>query len=654
MKRVLALLLFVASLRADVVLPPIFSDRAVLQRSERVPVWGKAAPGEAVTVTLGEARAATSAGEDGRWRVELDLTKVPATALELVAQGRNRVVARDVLVGEVWLCAGQSNMEMKLSRAGGGQEEIGRPADGRLRQFLVKRNASPVPVEDAEGSWVNASPASSGSFSAVGYFFGRRLRDELQVSVGLINASVGGTYLEAWTSAEALDASPLHKPGKDRALKAYAERERYLTEQKAWVEKFGRQDRAAADADAFAAPETDVAGWRTITLPGDFAGQGLPEAGVVWIRRTVEISPAQAGKNLDVFLGDLRGANVVYWNGRKIAESDHFALERRYAVRAQFVRAGEAVLAVRVFNPGPGGGIAPGQVRFRYGNNQSLAGEWRATAEFALPPLSDATRAELPARPGSVPYNDQNTAGFLYNGMIRPLAGYGLRGFLWYQGEHNWNRGQQYRSGFPLLINDWRARWGRGELPFYFCQLPNYEEQAKKPGQSPWAEVREAQAAALALPATGMAVLIDVGDAGDIHPANKRDPGERLARIALADTYGRKDVVVAGPQYESMRAEGARVRVLFRAGAGGLVARDRTDAAIEGFAICGADRKWVWATAKIEGETVVVWSDEVPEPVAVRYAWAQNPVCNLVNEAGLPAAPFRTDDFPLTSEGVVY
>lgn len=673
MKRLLLLLLTAATLRADVALPAIFSERAVLLRAERVPVWGKAAPGEAVAVSLGSARASTTAAQDGRWRLELDLSTAPKGPLELVVQGRNRIVAKDVVVGEVWLCSGQSNMEWPLTQAAGYADELKRPPDRSFRQFRVKKVASPLPLDDVEGEWVVAASASIGEFSGVGYFFGRRLRDELQAPVGLINSSYGGTHLESWTSAEALDSDSRHKSGKDRALKAWNDRERYKKEFQAWVVKTGRQDRAAGAPELFALPETATSDWKPISLPGAFGASGLPEAGAVWIRRSIQIKPEQAGKNLDLFLGDLRGANAVYWNGQRIGASDHFAFERRYTIRGNLVQAGEATLAVRVFNPVPGMGIAPGETRFRFGGNQSLAGEWLAKVEYASPPLDAAAREALPARPEGTGYTEPNVAGFLFNGMIHPIVPYALRGVLWYQGENNWNKGFQYRSGFPLLINDWRARWARPDLPFYFCQLPNHQAREKAPGQSWWAELREAQALALALPRTGQAVLIDVGDEGDIHPSNKKDPGERIARLALADTY-RREVVASGPVFAGVSIEGAKARIRFQASKSALVARplpaeyrpvakdpravplqrNRPDSQLEGFAICGEDRKWVWADAKIEGESVVVWSDDVPKPTAVRYAWAQNPIVNLYNDAGLPAAPFRTDDFPLMSANAKY
>lgn len=302
-----------------------------------------------------------------------------------------------------------------------------------------------------------------------------------------------------------------------------------------------------------------------------------------------------------------------------------------------------------------------------------LKGEWLAKVETALPPLESVALSALPSRPAAVPYDPQNVAGYLFNGMISPVIPYGLRGVIWYQGEGNWNRGYQYRTEFPALIKDWRAKWGRGDFPFYYCQVANLSAHPAKPGNSEQAELREAQSMALALPNTGQAILIDIGEENNIHPANKVEVGDRLARIALARDYG-KNVVYSGPVYAGMSVEGGKIRVKFTHTDGGLVAkpmpavyqplstdpktvpvvRNSPGSELEGFAVCGEDRKWQWADAKIDGDTVVAGSAQVPKPVAVRYAWASNPVCNLYNGAGLPTSPFRTDDFPLSSRNNKY
>ena len=665
----LAVLCAAASLRADIVLPALFSDHAVLQKSNNVPVWGKASPGEPVKVTLDKVSASAVAGADGKWKVALDLSSLGPGPFELVVQGKNSLTVKDVLVGEVWLCGGQSNMEWPLRASKGAAEEIARSANPLLRQFKVDRAPSPVLLDEAKGKWVVATEASTPDFSAAGYFFGKALQNELKVPVGLLNDSMGGTVIETWMSAEALAADPELKAGAEKARNDRQAFDEYAEKYRAWQKQFDRLDRPTANPEAFTGADVDTADWKPVTMPGLFSAAGLPDAGAVWIRRKFPVPSKPdifVNKGIDLYLGNVRDSNTVFWNGRKIGESDITAVDHRYGIRFNFVIEGENVLAARIFNPATGAGIEPGNPRFQ-GNHFMLAGEWLAKAEFALPPLDDAAKQALPPRP-AVPIEPQNVASYLFNGMINPVIPYAIQGAIWYQGEGNWQRGFQYRTAFPSLIKDWRAKWGRGDFPFYFCQIANLGVHSLKPEESPFAEVREAQSMTLSLRKTGQAVLIDIGEEGNIHPADKQSVGDRLARIALADTYG-KSIAFSGPVYDSMAAEGNKVRLRFKHAEGGLVAKPLPEAyqplstdpktvplvrnspggELEGFTVCGLDHKWSWATAKIDGDAVVVWSDAVPEPVAVRYAWAQNPFCNLYNAAGLPASPFRTDDFPVTS-----
>jgi len=674
MKRLLIALCLAGSVHADITLPAIFSDHAVLLRANRTPIWGKATPGEVVSITLGTAQASATTGPDGRWRADLDLSSAPTDPLELVVRGSNQIVAKDVLVGEVWFCSGQSNMAFPLSAFPAAKEETPKSANPKLRQFLVAFKTSPVPLDDVQGKWTVAGPDTIGYFSAVAYFFGKKLQAELGGAVGLINDSVGGTVIEAWMSREALDADPALKTGREKAQNDRAAFDAYGESYREWQKKFGREDQPTAKLEEWTAADVDTTDWKPITLPGLFSAAGLPDAGAVWIRRKIT-APSEPdirpNKGIDMYLGDIRDSNRVYWNGRKIGDSDLLAVLRRYGVRFNLVNEGENVLAVRIFNPAGDAGILPGKARFQ-ANHLMLQGEWLAKAEFELPPLDEAARAALPQRP-PLPIDPQNVASYLFNGMVHPIIPYGIRGIIWYQGEGNWQRGFQYRTAFPLLIQDWRAKWGQDNLPFYFCQIANFQAISPKPQDSPFAEVRDAQSQALVLPNTGQAVLIDVGEEGDIHPADKESVGDRLVRIALAKTYD-KERAYSGPVFQSQSIDGNRIRLTFQHTDGGLVAkplpaeyrpisketrtvplpRNRPDSQLEGFAICGQDRKWTWADAKIEGDTVVVWSDTVPQPIAVRYAWGQNPVCNLSNAAGLPAGPFRTDDFPPTSEKARY
>ena len=654
-------LLAVSALHADVKLPALFSDRAVLQKSDRVPVWGKAEPGESVTVMLGKATATTTTGADGRWRVFLNLKDEGAEPRELVVHGRNRLVASDVLVGEVWLCGGQSNMDFPLSAFPVAKTEVPNSANPQLREFRVKKAPAAEPLEDLEGKWVAAGPQTSGNFSAVGYFYGKNLQKTLQVPVGLLTSCIGGTVIETWMSREALAADPGITEGANRARAERLAFDTYVADHKAWQAKFGRADRRSAEAPAFAAPGIDTAGWKTVTLPGALDAAGIPDGGALWLRKTIPVPSADIvpGKGVDLFLEGIRDYAEIYWNGKKIGSSDLTDVAHRYGIRGNLVQAGDGVLAVRIFSPSKGAEILA-KGRFQ-GNHVMLKGEWLAKVETALPPLEGEALRALPVRPAATPYDPQNVASYLFNGMISPVIPYGMRGVIWYQGEGNWNRGYQYRTEFPALIKDWRAKWGRGDFPFYYCQVANFQARPSKPGDDAQAELREAQSMALALPNTGQAILIDIGEEGNIHPANKMEVGDRLARIALAKTYGR-DLVYSGPVYAAMDVEADKIRLRFTHTHGGLIAkplagepnaapvvRNSPGGELEGFAICGEDRKWQWADAKIDGDTVVVWSTRVPKPVAVRYAWSNNPLCNLYNGGGLPAGPFRTDDFPMIS-----
>lgn len=696
--------------RAGLRLPAIFSDHTVLQRSENAPVWGWAAAGQTVTVTLGPTRAAAVAGADGKWRASLDLqdpaigpgphrlvvqtaatgtpatpatTGTPATGdapapvttpAPAAAAGERRVI-EDVLLGEVWLCSGQSNMEFRLVGAIGAGREIAGTRDPWLRQFLVKKIHSSAPADDCPGEWTAAAPATSGEFSAVAWFFGKNLRRELGAPVGLINASWGGTPCEFWVSDAALAADPELRAGRDARL---AERAAWPAKQKAfreafdaWARRFGREDAGGA-----AKPPAD-AKWVTVRVPGTDAGIG---AGVAWFRRKIRIVPrADIGlkRAYNVAFAGIGGFETVYWNGRRIGgirPADPARNIRSYHPPADEVAAGaDAEIMVRIYSPldavslGGKGSFSAGTLR--------MDGDWEMWVERTFSGSDAEARTGYPKAPPVM--RESVPPSGIYNGMIHPNRSFAMRGVIWYQGESNTPRAAQYRKTFPALIRDWREQLARPDLSFYFCQLASHHAKSADAGApGTWAELRESQALALKLPATGMAVLVDIGEAGDIHPRNKADVGGRLARIALAGAYGRPGVA-SGPVFASaavIAGAGGAMRVRFRETHGGLVARElpatyqprSLDAAVvplrrnapfgdlEGFAICGEDGRWRWAGARIEGAEVVVSSPEVPAPVAVRYGWADNPTCNLYNGAGLPAAPFRSDAFPLSTAGRRY
>ncbi|HEY8966834.1 MAG TPA: sialate O-acetylesterase, partial [Candidatus Methylacidiphilales bacterium] len=643
---------------AAVSLPPLFSEHLVLQRSAATAVWGRAEAGEKVKVALGEARGEAVTGADGRWRVELDLSAVKEGPFELAVEGSNRLTVADVLVGEVWLCSGQSNMAYTLNRATGGAEEVAASANPRLRQFRVDAKSAEQPAEECRGAWVVAGPATAASFSAVGYYFAKDLQKSTGVPVGIVLSAWAGTVATAWTSTEALDADPELKGILDHGLQLETEypqkKADYVARFPLWEAAQGRRDHAADPAPFLDAASEE--GWRKVALPGNQRDLGLPDAGAVWFRRTVEIPAAAAGSVLSLDVGGPHDFGAIYWNGTKIggmteATAGGKVDTKRYVVPKDLVRAGANVLAIRLFTPTEKGGFSTAPFLDVGAARTLLADGWLAKAEFELPPLTDTARQECPQVPGAP--DARNVAGRLYNGMIAPLVPETLAGVVWYQGEQDCGRPRaQYLKMLRTLIGDWRRHWG-AELPFVLCQLPNYGPKGDTPGESRWAEIRQAQLDALALPKTAGVVLVDLGEK-DVHPPTKKPAGERMALAALGAFYG-KGMPFSGPVCQSATAKDGALVLGFRHAEDGLVARPlpadyqptylsperkplvrhSPNGELEGFALCGPDRKWAWADARIDGQTVVVSSPAVPKPVAVRYAWADNPTCNLYGASGL-------------------
>jgi sialate O-acetylesterase len=658
-------------LHADVRLPAIVSDHMVLMKALSVPVWGKADPGEQVTVSLNGTRLSTTAGPDGKWMARLNLSESSAGPFQMTVKGKNEIAISDVVVGAVWLASGQSNMEFPLSGSLGAKAEIAQSENHFLRQFRVAKVVRPQPADDCKGTWVVASPATAGEFTAVGYYFGKHLSQILNQPVGIINASCGGTFSEAWTSLDAMNRVESFKLAEEARQKTRVDypgrKKAFVTEFAAWLKANRRQDKPCPDPDSFAAEKVVTADWVPLKLPGKISAPGLATNGAIWIRKQIEL-PAGAispGQDFKVNLGHLEGFEEVYWNGKKVWETPYekypgVGYSSYFPLPKGGIKVGRNTIAVRIYSPGRPSGLSFDPTQFKAGP-VTLAGDWLAKAEFTLPPLPASVLATIPQPPARPP---EMPAGGLFNGMIHPLIPTALSGVIWYQGESNAGRAYEYRIAFPMLIQDWRDQW-QPDLPFYFCQLPSYRPKTPTPGESEWAELRESQSQALKLPNTEQAILIDLGESDDIHPRNKLDVGQRLARIALAKQYG-NPLVFHGPTYESMSIERANVRIKFANVDRGLVARplpatydvstklgqtaplnrNTPTSDLQGFSICGEDHHWVWADARIDGDTVVVWSSQIAHPIAVRYAWADNPTCNLTNGAGIPASPFRTDDFP--------
>lgn len=652
-------------------LPAIFSDHMVLQKSPQTALWGWAGAGEKIAITLGRQKAGATANADGRWSTTIDLQACDSDPLELQVSGTTEnLVVRDVLVGEVWLASGQSNMEFRLGKTIDAKEEIAQAGNPLIRIFSVEDTPALTPQESGRGHWIVSTPQTAPLFSAVAYHFAKSLNRELHCPVGMINSSSGGTMIEAWTSLEALASDPGLKEGAAANLaeaSAFSENQRqYAAAMGTWLTQTGREDKPSADLSRYTGDKTEAGDWTSVTLPG-LAHTG---AATIWLKKNVELPAKALAEPLELNLETISGFDTAYWNGHEIDRTtwQNYPGEnspRFYHVPAEFLREGNNVLAVRVFSPLQSIGLTGKTKRFR-ANTESLAGSWQMAVEREFPALSASEKKKAPK---AFPFFEtKSRAASLFNGMIRPLIPYTLAGIIWYQGESNAKRAAQYRTALPLLITDWRNQWGRDDLPFYLCQLPNYQPPAGQMPDGAWAELREAQALATKLPHTALASLIDLGETGNLHPRNKRDPGERLARVALAKTYG-KDIVCSGPVFEAMQIQGDSVELRFTNTDGGLLAkplpatyhpsslsneakpleRNSPHSQLEGFALRGENGQWHWADAHIENDRVIASSPAVPKPVDVRYAWSDNPMGNLYNGAGLPAAPFRTDhDSPVT------
>jgi sialate O-acetylesterase len=632
---------------ADIRLPALVSEGMVLQQKAPVRIWGWAEDGEKVTVALrGQTASAVTRG--GQWSVTLKPLD-PGGPFDMTIVGHDRVVIKGVLVGEVWVCSGQSNMEFPLARALGAEADISAAADPQLRMFTVGRQLADAPRPDvAGGRWESATPESRGHFSAVGFYFGRALRAARGVPIGLIHTSWGGTPAEAWTSRPALagwgmpdSAWNALKPPSAASKEAY---ERSLAAWKAAGQPQGIFDDAGVldSAKAWALPQTDIHDWRALSAPQAWEplGAEMQVDGGIWFRRDVSLPARWAGRELELDLGAIDDFDTTYFNGARVGAtgaetSNYWEAPRRYSIPASAVRAGRAVVAVRVWDQGGEGGlmgpasamwIAPAGAAAS--ERISLAGDWRFKPE--------RTRPSLPAPPG----RDQNQPSVLYNGMIAPLLPYTVKGATWYQGESNAERASQYRSLMKTLIQSWRADWSSGDFPFLIVQLAPYMSIAAEPGESDWAALREAQMqVSRDLPGVGVAVITDVGDEKDVHPTQKKPVGERLALAARKLAYG-ENIVAFGPTFRSASVEKGKLVVSFdNVGQGLEVHGDR----LSGFAIAGADRKFVNADAAIVGQRVVVSSPKVAAPAYVRFGWANYPVVNLWNADGLPASPFRTD-----------
>jgi sialate O-acetylesterase len=636
--------LLVSAARAEIVLPAVISNGMVLPRHRVVPLWGKATPNMPVTaLTSWDGQATTVlADAQGNWRIEVPTLRAGGPYQISLTEPGHSVLLEDVMFGEVWLCSGQSNMEWHFEwihdayRASAAYApERDQKASAAIRLFHVPRAMSATRGTRGEGAWKPCTGAALNEFSAVGYFFARSLVEELGVPVGLIGSYWGGTPVESWLSPEVAQGFPRHAD----AMRALAEANSDVGRQRhaARVDAWWKETIAAVEGgESPTTPDFDDSGWTAVQVPGNWERGPLGEMdGLVWHRRIVDVPAALGGRAMVLNLGPVDDDEVTYWNGERIGATAGWTVPRSYRLTAEQVKPGRNVVAVLVHDSGGGGGFhgdaaSMTLVPERDGPAVSLAGEWRATRV-------GAPRNGLPAAPDASPSNPS----VLYNAMIAPLEPYALSGVIWYQGESNRYDPALYRETFPALIQDWRTRFARPELPFLWAQIAPFGYGGGAYGAHATALLREAQDLTMALPATAQVVLTDIGDVRDIHPKDKWTVGARLARAALVKAYGH-DLDPYGPRYASHEVEGGALRVRFTSAEGGLVAKGDT---LTWFHVAGADKKFVMATARIDGDSVLVSSPEVTAPVAVRFGWSDVAEPNLFDTDGLPAAPFRTDDW---------
>ncbi|MDW8330585.1 MAG: sialate O-acetylesterase [Cyclobacteriaceae bacterium] len=611
----------------------LISDGAVLQRNVPVPLQGSSTPFEVITLTFGNALFTTRADSTGMWKILLP--PQPAGGPHTLRfSGTNEVVVHNILFGDVWICSGQSNMEMTVERV---KEKyralIEQSFNPYIRHFEVPDRYDfkrPHP-ELTGGQWKEANPENVLEFSAVAWFFAKDLFEHYKVPIGLINASLGGSPAEAWMSEDALKAFP----------EAYAEMQRFKddaqikeiesTDSKNASEWYYRLNTTDSGLRKWHLPNLDDTDWPTLELPTYWpAGSGLT-TGAIWLRKVIEVPEKLCGKSGSLWLGRIVDADSVFINGEFVGTTSYQYPPRRYSFGPGVLHPGKNIIAVRVINSAGRGGFVPDKPYFLAVGSDTLdlTGSWKYRQGCKMPPIAPQTFIRW--KPGG-----------LYNGMIAPLIQFPVKGVIWYQGESNTNNPQRYREVFPSLISNWREKWKLGNLPFLYVQLANFMEAKPQPSESNWAELRQAQLETLnKVPAVAMAVTIDAGEWNDIHPLDKQTVGKRLALAARHVAYGENQLVYSGPLYKRHTIRRNKVVLYFNHTGSGLWAKGSN--ALQHFSIAGADKKFVWANARIKNNKVIVWSDAVQKPAVVRYAWADNPHgANLYNKEGLPASPFTT------------
>ena len=635
-KRLIPCILLVISLQgvSQVKLPRLISDGMVLQRNTELKIWGWASPNESIIVNFNKKLYKSTADSNGNWQVKLSPTNEPGP-YEMKIDASNHIVIKDILVGEVWVCSGQSNMELTMDRVKDKYGSvIANSENTNIRQFLVPDKYDfKQPQTDLEsGEWIQANPKNLLSFSAVAYFFAKDLYEKYHVPIGLINSALGGSPAEAWMSEDVLT----------KFTDLYNEAQRFKDDKVIEEIETSNRDRSnkwyatanAKDAglSKWNKPDIDDHDWSEMNVPNFWANSPIGDVnGVVWFRRKIMVPKSMIGKSGKLWVGRIVDVDSVFVNGKFIGNTTYQYPPRKYQFGSDLLKEGENTIAVRVINTSGHGGFVLDKPYFLTVGSDTidLKGSWKYKLGTTMPAMEASV---------TIRYKPSG----LYNKMISPLLNYKIKGVIWYQGEANTARAAQYRELFPAMIDNWRTKWNIGEFSFLFVQLANFMETKSTPSDSEWADLRAAQLLTLEkCKNTAMVVAIDIGEWNDLHPLNKQTVGKRLSLAAQRLAYQDKKVVHSGPTYQSMKIVGSKIELSFSTTGNKLIAKGGE---LKHFSIAGADKKFVWAKAKIEGDKILVWSEEIKQPVVVRYAWADNPDgANLYNKEGLPASPFTTD-----------
>lgn len=642
-KTVIFIFLLISVLaNANIRMPLIFSDGMVLQRDKQIPIWGFADANESVEIHFNKQVKKTTADKNGKWTVNLSAEKAGGP-FELTIIGKNKITIKNVLVGEVWICSGQSNMEFQVFKTMNGEKEIADANYPMIRHFGVAQDLSGTPKDDLkQGKWEEANKKNVGNFTAVGYYFARKLYAELKIPIGIINTSWGGTNVETWTSREAFEKSPDFKAmiADVPTLNVDSISKFYARKMKERVEKIQGNPVSSDNEDSFKELSFNDNSWGELNTPSLWENQPLGDLdGVVWMRKTITLTAEDLKNKAVLSLAKIDDEDITYINGIEIGRNTQYDLKRVYSVPGNVLKEGKNVIAVRIVDNSGGGGIygEAQDLKLTIGSKSiPLDGKWKFRVIVVKTALS----------PNSYP-------SLLYNAMVNPLVPYGIQGVLWYQGEANVWRAAEYKKSFPLMINDWRTKFKQGNFPFYFVQLSTFDEFGGNSQKgSRWAELREAQSETLKVPNTGMAVTTDIGNAKDIHPTNKQDIGLRLAAIAMNNIYGKKQVH-SGPTYKSQEIKGNQIVLTFDNIGSGLSTPNNVE--LKGFEIAGADKVFHSAKAIIKDNKVIVSNDQVQSPLAVHYGWADDDTAiNLFNKEKFPASPFRTDNWEMLTANEKY